>query len=145
VTSIAAFQTIRLSSVQGLVTSMNILIRDVANFGTGFFRPPVAIDLLDERGASRYGSPLAYGLLQATECRDQRIYRGTYNGTKILPIPIGGEEGEASGAISAYLPMSGNHQLSIMYPAAGVFEVTIIYRVVAHARIERGHISVHNS
>ena len=145
VTSTTAFQTIRLSSVQGLVTSMNVLIRDLTNLGTALFYVPDAVDLLDERGASVYGSPLTYDLLQATECRDQGIYRGTYKAKTPLPVPIGGEEGEASGAISGYLPMSGNHQLSIKYPAAGSFEVTIIYRVVAHARITQASVTVHSS
>ena len=83
---------------------MNVIIRDLANIGTGRFHLPEALDLLDERGASVYGSPLSYQLLQATECQRQGIYRGTYHGTKICPVPIGGEEGEEHGAITAYLP-----------------------------------------
>ena len=41
--------------------------------------------------------------------------------------------------------MSGNHQLSIKFTTAGSYEVTVIYRTVVHARIERSHITVHSS
>jgi len=145
VVSATVAQTIRLSSVQGLITSMNIVIRDLANLGTGLFYVPATVDLLDERGASIYGSPLSYELLMATEAKDQGLYRGTYDSRTPLPVPIGGEEGEAVGVISAYLPMSGNHMLSVLFPAVGTFEVTVVYRTVSHARIERGHITVHSS
>jgi hypothetical protein len=74
VVSTSSFLNLRLSSVAGLVTSMNVIIRDLANLGTGIYYAPAAIDLLDEKGASVYGAPLDYALLRATECRDQGIY-----------------------------------------------------------------------
>jgi hypothetical protein len=145
VPSTTAMHTIRLSSVQGLVTSLNILVRDLSGLGTALFHPPTVVDLLDERGASVYGSPLSYELLQATECVSQGIYSSFTSATKVLPIPVGGESGEDSGAISGYIPMSGNHQLSFKLGVTGSFEVTVIYRTVAVARIEKSHITIHNS
>ena len=145
VTSTSSFLNIRLSSVQGLVTSMNIIIRDLARLGTATFYFPEAVDLLDEKGASVYGQPLSYDLLVATECRDQGVYTDGYDMPKIVPVPIGGEGAEHSGAISGYLPMSGNHQLAIKFAYTGDMEVTVIYRTVSHVRIEKSHVTVHAS
>jgi hypothetical protein len=64
---------------------------------------------------------------------------------KVVPIPIGGEGAEHSGAISGYIPMSGDHQLAIKFGMVGTMEVTVIYRSVSHVRIERSHVTVHAS
>ncbi len=137
----------RLSSIQGLVTSMNLILREVST-GVAVIYFPTAIDLLGERGESLYGQPLSYPLLLATECRDQDINNdtGTNGLSKVLPVPVGGEATEHSGSISGYLPMSGHHTLAIRFSSPpGSYEVTVIYRTVAHARIEKGHITVHSS
>jgi hypothetical protein len=145
VTSTTGFHHIRLSSVQGLVTSINIVVRDIATWGLGLILTPQAIDLLDEKGASVYGQPLDYSLLASTECRDQGVYADDAVFARILPVPIGGEASEHSGAISGYMPMSGHHQLAVKFAATGALEVSVIYRTVSHVRIERSHITVHSS
>ena len=145
VTSNISFLNIRLSSVQGFVTSMNIIIRDLATLGTATFLAPQAIDLLDEKGASVCGQPLPYDLLVATECRDQGVYTDDYDMAEVVPVPIGGEGAEHSGAITGYLPMSGNHQLAIKFNITGNMQVTVIYRTVSHVRIEQSHVTVHSS
>jgi hypothetical protein len=63
---------------------------------------------------------------------------------RVLALPIGGTSGEAAGQIHGYIPMSGHHQLRIECQA-GDYTVTVIYRTVGHARIEKGHITVHSS
>ena len=147
VTNTTSFINVRLSSIQGLVTSMNLILRAVTT-GVAVLYYPTELDLLGERGDSLYGQPLSYPLLLATECRDQDINNdsGTNGLSKVLPVPVGGEASEHSGAISGYLPMSGHHTLAIRFSSPpGSYEVTVIYRTVAHARIEKGHITVHSS
>jgi hypothetical protein len=137
--------TIRLSSVQGLVTSMAVILQkiDSQGFGYGLYYPPHRVDLLDEKGSSLFGQPLDYNLLQVTQALTDG---GThdFNLNKLLALPIGGFSGEASGQIHGYVPMSGNHQLQVQADA-GDYTVTIIYRTVAHMRVERAHLTVHSS
>ena len=140
-----SLQTIRLSSVQGLVTSMAVLIQnlDATGFGYGLYYTPERVDLVDEKGSSLYGQPLDYALLQATQMVTDGVVND-YNMSRVLALPIGGTSGEAAGQIHGYVPMSGHHQLRIEGPA-GDYTVTVIYRTVGHARIEKGHITVHSS
>jgi hypothetical protein len=140
-----SLHTIRLSSVQGLVTSMAVLIQkpDATGFGYGLYYTPERVDLVDEKGSSLYGQPLDYGLLQATQMVTDGFIND-FNMSRVLALPIGGTSGEAAGQIHGYVPMSGHHQLRIEGPA-GDYTVTVIYRTVGHARIEKGHITVHSS
>ena len=136
---------IRLSSVQGLVTSMSVILQKIysAGFGYGLYASPTKIDLLDEQGSSLYGSPLSFGDIQVT----QAISDGNVsddNLQKILPIPIGGESGEEAGQIHGYVPMAGHHQLQLT-AAPGDYTVTVVYRTVAHIRVEKAHLTVHSS
>jgi hypothetical protein len=144
-TGAGSLQTIRLSSVQGLVTSMAVLIQklDAGGFGYGLYYTPERVDLVDEKGSSLYGQPLDFGLLQVT----QMVSDGVVNDVifnRVLALPIGGSSGEAAGQIHGYVPMSGHHQLRIECQA-GDYTVTIIYRTVAHMRVERAHLTVHSS
>lgn len=137
--------TIRLSSVSGLVTSLSVVLQKIyaAGYGFGLYGTPDKVDLLDEKGSSLYGSPLEYPLLQIT----QAISDGNVvddNLQKILAIPIGGESGEESGQIHGYVPMSGHHQLQVT-ASPGEYSVTVIYRTVAHIRVEKSHLTVHSS
>jgi hypothetical protein len=136
---------IRLSSVQGLITSMSVVLQKIytAGFGYGLYGTAQKIDLLDEQGSSLYGSPLSFGDIQIT----QAISDGNVsddNLQKILPIPIGGESGEEAGQIHGYVPMTGHHQLQLS-ASPGEYTVTVIYRSVAHMRVEKSHLTVHSS
>ena len=137
--------TIRLSSVQGLVTSMSVVLQrlNAEGFGYGLYGTPTKVDLLDEKGSSLYGQPLDYLLLQNTQAiSDGNIVDD--NLQKICPVPIGGTSGEAAGQIHGYVPMSGHHQL-VVACAPGVYTVSVIYRTAAHMRIEKSHVTVHAS
>ena len=140
-----SLHTIRLSSVQGLVTSMTVLIQkpDATGFGFGLYYTPERVDLVDEKGSSLYGQPLDYGLLQVTQMATDGVVNDIQT-NRVLALPIGGTSGEAAGQIHGYIPMSGHHQLRIECQA-GDYTVTVIYRTVGHARIEKGHITVHSS
>ena len=145
ITSTSGFFNLRLSSIQGLITSMNVIVRDLTLGGTGTFYAVQAVDLLDEKGASVYGQPLDFDLLLATECRDQGITAEDVELSRVTPIPIGGESTEHSGAISSYIVMNGNHVLALQMPFVGAAEITVIYRSVSHASISKSHVTVHAS
>jgi hypothetical protein len=140
--------TIRLSSVQGLVTSISVVLQKIyttMGFGYGLYGTPMVVDLLNPQGSSIYGSPLDFALLQVTQAISDGNVSGDYNLEKILSLPIGGgPSGEAAGQIHGYVTMSGDHQLQITCNP-GVYTVSVIYRTVAHMRIEKSHVTVHSS
>jgi hypothetical protein len=142
---VEGLNTIRLSSVQGLVTSMSVVLQRIyaAGYGYGLYGTPTKVDLLDEKGSSLYGQPLEFDLLQAT----QEVDMGSVvddNLEKIASLPIGGSSGEAAGQLHGYIPMSGHHQIQLS-ASPGAYTVSIIYRTASVIRIEKAHITVHSS
>jgi hypothetical protein len=138
--------SIRLSSVQGLVTSLSVVLQKIyaeGGFGYGLYGTPIKLDLVDAQGSSLYGAPLDYALLQNT----QAITDGNVvdiNLEKITALPIGGSSGEEAGQIHGYVVMNGDHSLQLT-AAPGVYTVSVIYATVAHMRVSKSHITVHAS
>lgn len=145
---------LRLSSMHGLVTSMVVILKNVA---TGTVLAVKKADLLDSSGASLLGgSPIDHAYLQAI----QRPREGRYvnssvetdaSSNKFFHVPIG-EQATAhnsEGSIGAYIPMSGHHQLSFYYESTNSssvnLEVTVLYTAVSTFTIDKGTASIQNS
>ena len=68
-------------------------------------------------------------------------------------VPLSGEDAfhhERAGTIGAYLPMSGQHQLSFkLAPVAGQtqqsVEITVLYRSVSTLTLDKGNVRVQHS
>jgi hypothetical protein len=66
-----------------------------------------------------------------------------------VPISTQAHHSEAMGQLSAYLPMSGQHQLVFYWDAAGStpanLEVTVLYSAASVLSIQRGQITISHS
>jgi hypothetical protein len=136
-----------LTSVGGLITSLQVGIRSTAVAFPGPTVAPEAIDILDGSGTSILGgSPLPYTYLKSV----QSLLAGEEQNAFDAPwCPISFSEGarhaEESGVIHGYTAMSNTHQLVIYTPAslvAGPYELFIIVNRVATLRCLGGNLSV---
>jgi hypothetical protein len=145
--------SMRLSSVQGLVTSMTLIVRlnDVVQKVDRF-------EILDPQGQNIVGGTVLSQQYCATILRadTQRYFA---DGTSTEPIPVSekfvnipistqAHHSEAMGQLSAYLPVSGQHQLIFYLAGSGAtasYEVTILYSAASVMSINRGQISISHS
>ena len=141
--------TLRLSGVQGLITSMTVMIRDLTQ-STYIVQPLRQLDLLDPAGASLLGgsyvdslyASLIYGASQQIRFDTSGV---TFNAFR---IPISGANvahSELRGHVEAFIPMSGSHQLRFIPTVSGNLQVSIIYYSVGMLSIERGVLSTTQS
>jgi hypothetical protein len=144
---------LRLSSVNGLVTSMCVLAKDTA---TGSRLKFDSVELLDSSGQSVLGgSPVPEGYLRhVVGARAGRFVPNFDWGLQyFIQVPLSGEDAfhhERAGTIGAYLPMSGQHQLSFkLAPVAGQtqqsVEITVLYRSVSTLTLDKGNVRVQHS
>lgn len=143
---------VRLSAVSGLVTSIG-----VALVGTDALAPydsaPATrsfldgVDIRDERGSSLNGQVLDINLLSMTSELHKAVSTPAST-AYFIEIPVGGLSGESSGQLHGYVPMSGYHQLVLRTKSGGAttaFEVVVIYRTIAVAQVNAGHVTVQHS
>ena len=141
--------TLRLSGVQGLVTSMTVMIRDLAQ-SIYIVQPLKQLDFLDPAGASLLGgsyvdslyTSLIYGASQQIRFDSTGV---TYSAFR---IPISGANvahSELRGHVEAFIPMSGSHQLRFIPSVSGNLQVSVIYYSVGMLSIERGVLSTTQS
>jgi hypothetical protein len=136
-----------MTSVSGLITSLQVGIRSVASVLPGPTIAPEMVDILDGSGTSILGgSPLPYVYLKHL----QAVLGGEEQNSHGAPwCPISFSEGarhaEESGVIHGYTAMSNTHQLVIHTPAslvAGSYELYIIINRVATLRCLGGNLSI---
>jgi hypothetical protein len=141
--------TLRLSGVQGLVTSMTVMIRDLTQ-STYVVQPLRQLDLLDPAGASLLGgsyvdslyASLIYGASQQIRFDSSGV---TFNAFRIPISGVNVAHSELRGHVEAFIPMSGSHQLRFIPTVSGNLQVTIIYYSVGMLSIERGVLSTTQS
>jgi hypothetical protein len=147
-------QTVRLSSLHGLITSAVVQLKLVSSGSTKAIK---RADILDSSGASLLGgAPLEHAYLQAT----QRAREGRYVNSdaesdpasnRFFHIPIGemSVQHNQEGSVGAYIPMSGQHQLSFEYESdndtAVSMEITVLYTSVSTFTVDKGVCSVQHS
>jgi len=148
------FNTLLLSSIQGLITSMTIIFKTV---GDGVVQEIQKLDLLDPSGGSMLGgAALSHAYLQATQRpRDNRYVNSVSEAVnasdKWFRLPISEEEAahNSQGSVNGYIPMSGTHQLSIYYASSSStalpVEVTVLYNAISTFSVNRGITSVAHS
>ena len=148
------FNTLLLSSIQGLITSMTIIFKTV---GDGVVQEIQKLDLLDPSGGSMLGgAALSHAYLQATQrLRDNRYVNSVSEAVnasdKWFRLPISEEEAahNSQGSVNGYIPMSGTHQLSIYYASSSStalpVEVTVLYNALSTFSVNRGITSVAHS
>ena len=143
---------VRLSAVSGLVTSIAVALvgtDELAQYGSATATRTFldGVDIRDERGSSLNGQVLDVKLLAMTTELHKAV-SATASSAYFLEVPIGGLSGESSGQLHGYVPMNGYHQLVLKTKSGGAttaFEVVVIYRTVAVAQVNNGHIVVQHS
>jgi hypothetical protein len=142
--------TVRLSSVIGLVSSMQVMIRAVG--ATKNLDRITTVDIL-QNGSSIWGQPLDAVYLQSEEAAHEGLNASSYTigGAHLaLSLPIGSagsRKGEARGAILGYRVFDGSSfELVITGPVLPAdVEVVVIFRSFAVMEINRGRISIQQS
>ena len=141
------FFTLRLASVQGLVTSMTVIFRTISDDTIQTIKK---LDMLDSSGASLLGgAALEHAYLQCTQRpRDNRYVNSSTEpdlATDLyFRVPISQESSAhgSQGSVNGYLPMSGTHQPSIYYESASSttipVEITVLYNSVSTLSIQNG-------
>jgi hypothetical protein len=140
--------TLRLSGVQGLVTSISLMIRDLT---TSVYNPlPIkSVDLLSPAGESLLGGTytdaaavynnLIFGAQQEIH------YGGSQLDLYVCRVPLSGANtahAERRGHVESYVVMSGSHQLRFIPQLnTGALQVTVIYYCVGMLSIQNGQIS----
>ena len=137
--------SLRLCGVQGLITSLVLLVRDLS---VSVYQPMrvSSIDLLDASGASILGgSPIDTPYIRLVYTASQPIhYNPNSFWSDAVRIPVSGPDvahAEMRGQVEAYIPMTGNHQLRFTPGDTGSYQVSVIVRSVAMLSIERGQVS----
>ena len=138
--------TLRLSGISGLITSMTLLVRNLA---TSRYVPMMGknVDLLDPAGSSILGgtpidsnyTSLVYSATQPVHFDPTSFWQFAYR------VPISGPNvahAEMRGHVEAFIPMSGSHQLRFTPSLDGAYQVSVITYSVSMLSIERGQLSV---
>jgi hypothetical protein len=139
---------IQLQSVHGMIQSMHIVLKMA-----GGVYPIESVDIQDSGGTSLFGQALSYQYLQcvnrAREHRRVRTISETMDESELyFEVPIGEmtASSESLGQVPGYIVMNGTHQLVLVYKSANstpvAAEVTVLYKQVATARIDRGVVSL---
>ena len=137
-----------MTSVSGLITSLQVGIRSVLDILPGPTVAPEMVDILDGSGTSILGgSPLPYQYLKHLQAVLGGEEQNTVFDAPWCPISFseGARHAEESGVIHGYTAMSNTHQLVIHTPASLVacsYELYIIINRVATLRCLGGNLSV---
>jgi hypothetical protein len=137
-----------MTSVSGLITSLQVGIRSVASVLPGPTVAPEMVDILDGSGTSILGgSPLPYTYLKGIQALLGGEEQNAAFDAPWCPITFseGARHAEESGVIHGYTAMSNTHQLVIHTPAtlvADAYELFIISNRVATLRCLGGNLSV---
>ena len=144
--------TVRLSSVQGMVTSMTVLMRAVG--ATKSLDAIYTVDIL-QNGSSIWGQPLDAVYLQSDEAAHEGQNASAFNAGggidyRALSLPVGSagaRKGEARGALLGYRVFDGSSfELVVTGPVIATdVEIVVLFRSVAVMEINRGRISIHQS
>ena len=143
---------VRLSAVSGLITSIAVAL--VGTDGASPYDAAPAtrsfldgVDVRDERGSSLNGQILDVNLLAMTSELHKAVETPAST-SYFIEVPVGGLSGEGSGQVHGYVPMNGYHQLVLRTKSGGAttaFEVVVIYRTVAVAQVNAGHVTIQHS
>ena len=137
-----------MTSVSGLITSLQVGLRAVSSTLPGPTIAPEMIDILDGSGTSILGgSPLPYTYLKGIQALLSGEEQNTVFNAPWCPITFseGARHAEEAGVIHGYTAMSNTHQLVIHTPAtlvAGAYELFIIINRVATLRCLGGNLSI---
>jgi len=141
---------LRLNSLNGMITSMHLLIRNTATSIVAA-QQIRNLDLLNSSGASILGS------YQVDDLYRESVYMASQ--TAVVPadgqptaymyqVPFSApyvDHSEQQGQVSGFVIMSGAHQLAFTPDISGSFEVTVLFNAVAIASVERGVITLQQS
>jgi hypothetical protein len=137
-----------------MITSMVVVIKTVSN---DIVYPFKSIDLLDQSGASLLGgAAVEHAYLQATQRARNNQWVPSADETDAISnsyfhVPIGEAAAhyDSVGAVGAYIPMSGSHQLRYYFPftvdTAQTCEIVVLYTATSVMTVEKGLVSVSHS
>jgi hypothetical protein len=142
-----------LTSVKGLVTSMQIWIKNAATAGDWVFEEIDSYSLKNAAGNKMLGSNSINHKYQHYVKEAQSANNGLVGievgGPRVVFIDFGhaGVDRE-TGSITGYVPFSGGEQLSLTTAAGlagGTYEIRVDYTVAARLNVNKGSISVFTS
>jgi hypothetical protein len=141
---------LRLNSLNGMITSMHLLVRALGASITTALQIR-SLDLLNSSGASILGS------YQVDDLYRESVYMATQSAVVpadgqptayMYQVPFSApyvDHSEMQGQVSGFVVMSGAHQLAFTPDNTGNFEITVLFNTVAVASVERGVISLQQS
>jgi hypothetical protein len=148
--------SIRLSSMQGVVISVAMIIRAAGATGTalvGNYVRPESFELLDSSGKSILGGnsfPIQWNDHQKQQQGLLTPFGTAFSnitGTLLIPLAVNVKGSLAAGAVKGHYTANGYEQLAFVTDAGttGAHEVAILWSVAERVRKDGGRISVHSS
>ena len=134
-----------LSGIQGLITSMVLLVRNLA-VSTYQCEVVKNVDLLDPSGASILGgTPIDNAYINLVYGASQQLhFDPASTWANAVQIPVSGPHvarAEMAGHVESFIPFQGNHQLRFTPQLTGPYQVSVIVHTVGMLSIERGQLS----
>jgi hypothetical protein len=147
--------SIRLTSMQGIVNQIALIIRPVGSTGSalasGYVRP-VSYELVDSGGKSVLGASSFPIEWNDFEKQQQNLLppSGTFGsiyGTLLIPLGINVKGSLMSGSIQGFYVSGGYDQLAFTTDnaTAGDHEITVVWSIAERLRKDGGKLSVHTS
>jgi hypothetical protein len=142
---------LRLSSVQGIVSSMTVILRLVSSGATLTIN---SLDLLTPSGASMLGGQLiTHQYLQAIQrAKEHRFVPNTGESALVsdqyfrVPISEYAQPHSSMGGVNGYFVSDGYNQLSFLYSAGNntpvACEITVLYDAVSTVSLTNGKTSI---